>query len=70
MTEASLKITGPYEQAIVSVCELVGKIIDGQPKEVKEQMWKDYLDFVKPWNAIASQLNVQVAGAFEKLLKP
>ncbi len=45
----------PYEAVIVALLNLVGKIIDGQPPDVKKQLWEMYLEDAKAWRAFWAQ---------------
>lgn len=51
-------IHGPYEDAIIAICELMGKIVEGQPPAVKAELWDRYLTLTKPLHDLA----VAVAG--------
>ncbi len=31
--------------------DLIGKIVDGQPPEVKKQLWEWYIEDMKAWRA-------------------
>lgn len=42
---------GPYEDMGIALIGLFSKIIDGQPPEVRKQLWEMYLEDVKAWRA-------------------
>ena len=42
---------GPYEDAAIALIGLIGKIVDGQPPEVRKQLWEMYLEDVKAWRS-------------------
>jgi len=39
----------PFEALAIATLEFIGKVIDGQPPEVKKQMWIWYVEDVKIW---------------------
>ena len=43
-----IKVHGPYEDAIIAVCELFSKIVDGQDAATKKELWSRYLDATAP----------------------
>ncbi len=56
-----LRIHGPYEDAMIAGCELVGKVIDGQDAATKKELWTRYLDATKPLHDMACQAATQIA---------
>jgi hypothetical protein len=52
----SLSVKGPYEEAAISLIRLIDKVIEGQPPEVKADLWRMYVDDVKEWRAFWSRL--------------
>lgn len=46
---AAVSAHGPYEDLAIRIIELVEKIIDGQPPEVKKQIWEWYIEDTKAW---------------------
>ena len=47
---------GPYEDAIIAICELAKVIIDGQPPEVKREIWIRYLEITRPLHELAVKI--------------
>ena len=41
----------PYEQLLVAILQLAQTVIDGQPPDVKAELWRMYLEDVKAWRA-------------------
>ncbi len=61
----------PGEAAIVAICSLFEKIVDGQPPEVKAEMWKRWMEFTKPFHDAAVRGAKALADvADEKQLAP
>jgi hypothetical protein len=48
MTEA---VHGPYEDVAIALVNLIGKVIEGQPPQVKADLWRIYVEDVKAWRA-------------------
>ena len=46
-----VNIRAPYEDAIVAICGLVEKAMDGQPPEVRADLWRMFVEDVKGWRA-------------------
>lgn len=46
---------GPYEDLAIALIGLISKVIDGQPPEVRKQLWEMYLEDVKGWRAFFKQ---------------
>lgn len=44
-------IHGPYEDAIIAVAKVVEKVIEGQPPDVKAELWRMFLADVKEFRA-------------------
>jgi hypothetical protein len=42
-------VHGPYEDLAIALVGLIGKVIDGQPPEVRAELWKIYVEDVKAW---------------------
>jgi hypothetical protein len=49
MGDINLQLPAPYEAVAVAALNLVGKIIEGQPPEVKAQLWQCYIEDMKNW---------------------
>ena len=46
---ASASVHGPYEDLAIAALRVIEKIIDGQPAEVKKQLWEWYVEDMKSW---------------------
>lgn len=55
-----LKVHGPYEDAIIALCELFKAIVDGQPPEVKRELWTRWLEITKPLHEAAVESSKQI----------
>lgn len=42
-------VHGPYEDLAIALVGPIGKIVEGQPPEVRRQLWEMYLEDVKAW---------------------
>lgn len=42
----------PGERAMVAAFALIEKIIEGQPPEVKKQLWEWYIEDAKAWRQL------------------
>jgi len=51
-----LGVHGPYEDLAIAAIQLIGKIIDGQPPEVRKQLWEWYIDDMKGWRDFGAKL--------------
>ena len=40
---------GPYEDFGIELIKLIREVIQGQPPEVKKQLWEWYIEDVKAW---------------------
>lgn len=54
MPEPTAVIHGPYEDLAIELVRLVGKVIEGQPQEVKADLWRMYVEDVKAWREFFS----------------
>jgi len=52
MTEIDISGFLPGERLIIKIIDLAEKIIEGQPKEVKAELWKIHLEDVKWWRRV------------------
>jgi hypothetical protein len=43
---------GPYEDLGIKALEVLEKIIDGQPPEVRKQCWQWFIEDVKAWREL------------------
>jgi len=59
----STSVHGPYEDAIIAACELAGKVIDSQPKDVQADLWRMHVENLKRlqefFENMAKLLNIQ-----------
>jgi hypothetical protein len=51
----NVALYGPYEQLGIAACRLIEKIIDGQPPEVKKQLWEWYIEDMRGWREFGSK---------------
>lgn len=49
MADQTVAVQAPYEGVAIALISLVGKLIDGQPPDVKAELWRGYLEDVKAW---------------------
>lgn len=42
-------VHGPYEDFAIALINLISKVIEGQPPEVRKQLWEWYIEDVKAW---------------------
>lgn len=49
MADTNISTHGPYEDAIIAGLTVIGKVIDGQPPEVKKLLWEMYVEDIKAW---------------------
>ena len=49
MSELKAGIQGPYEALGIKALEVLEKIIDGQPPDVRKQLWQWYIDDMRGW---------------------
>jgi hypothetical protein len=40
---------GPYEDFAIALINLISKIVDGQPPDVRAELWRMYVEDVKAW---------------------
>jgi len=61
MGEQTIHIHGPYEDAIIAACALAGKIVDGQPPEIKAELWRRHLEITQPLHnaAVEAAKNIE-----------
>lgn len=48
-------IHGPYEDLAIAVVQLIQMVIEGQPPEVREQLWRMHFEDVKAWRQWCSE---------------
>lgn len=65
-TPTALSVHGPYEDAIIAVATLFGKIIDGQPQETRAELWGRYLEATKPLHQLAVSAVDKIVNLFTK----
>lgn len=51
MPDLQAAVHGPYEDLAIKALEVIEKIIDGQPPDVKKQLWEWYIEDMKGWRA-------------------
>ena len=44
-------VHGPYEDFGIRLLDVIERAMDGQPQDVKEALWKMYVEDVKEWRA-------------------
>jgi hypothetical protein len=55
-------IHGPYEDAIIAGCEVLGKLIDGQTPAQKAQIWQNLINIGQPFlDAAVAQFKIWLA---------
>ncbi len=53
---------GPYEDAIIAGCEVLGKLIDGQTPAQKAQIWQNLINIGQPFlDAAVAQFKIWLA---------
>lgn len=57
-TLPSSAIHGPYEDLAIAALCLLEKIVDGQPPEVKKQLWEWFIEDMKGWRDFWARIKV------------
>lgn len=60
-TDLSVGFAFPGEGLVTQALKLAEKIIDGQPVEVKREIWERLMEFTRPFHEIAVQHARQLA---------
>jgi hypothetical protein len=47
----AVSLSAPYEAVAIKLIELIMKVIESQPPEVRADLWKMYVDDVKAWRS-------------------
>jgi hypothetical protein len=45
----SVSVSAPYEALGIKLIELIMRVIDGQPAEVRAELWKMYVEDLRAW---------------------
>lgn len=48
-SEQNTSIHGPYEDLAIALIDLIKTVIEGQPSEVRAELWKMYLEDMHNW---------------------
>lgn len=48
-TAATAAVHGPYEDLAMKVLDVIEKVLDGQPADVRKQLWQWYIEDMKGW---------------------
>lgn len=54
-TAPRLAVHGPYEDLAIAVIELIKVVVEGQPAEVRLELWRMYLEDLRAWREFWSQ---------------
>lgn len=48
-TPSGTFVHGPYEDVALALIALISKAMDGQPPEVRKELWQNYVEDVRGW---------------------
>ncbi len=49
MPDVNLGVQLPGEALAIEILRLIEKVIDGQPPDVKAELWRQYVEDVRAW---------------------
>lgn len=68
MKESAVVIHGPYEDAIINALEVIKLVIDGQPPDVRAELWRRWLEWSAPLHKASVALSEALAANVQALL--
>ena len=56
----NVSVYAPYERFFIKLLETIDKVIDGQSPQVKDQLWRMYIEDVQAWRKFWSSFHIDL----------
>ena len=68
MPQVDLALSFPGERAVAALASLFQTIAEGQPADVRNKLWQQYLEISAPWHNVAVEVSKEAAKMVSSLL--